>query len=163
MIPNNYKGALQQPLASGFNAASTAADVIRGIDLTGKIAIVTGGNTGIGLETVKTLAQAGATVIVPARDTAKAEQNLKNIANVEIAALDLMEPASIDSFAEKFLAFETETTGTPRDDPRRETSAFSIFFFEMEGVFQAMFLTVKPSPSQLQCNGLMTAGCFSAV
>ena len=100
----NYQGALQQPLGSGFDATSTSTDVIKGIDLTGKIIIVTGGNTGIGLETTKTLAAAGATVIVPARDTDKARLNLQGIAHVEIEAMDLMYPESVDAFAERFLA-----------------------------------------------------------
>lgn len=104
MGQNNYQGALQQPLGSGFNVTSTASDVIKGIDLTGKIAIVTGGNTGIGLETTKTLEAAGAIVIVPARDIEKAKKNLQGIANVELASLDLMNPASIDAFAQQFLA-----------------------------------------------------------
>ncbi|MGE7775968.1 SDR family NAD(P)-dependent oxidoreductase [Chitinophaga sp. NPDC101104] len=104
MKQNNYQGALQTPLHSGFHAASTTADVIEGIDLTGKIAIVTGGNTGIGLETTGTLAAAGATVIVPARDVEKAKRNLQGIPNVEIAAMDLMDHASIDKFADSFLA-----------------------------------------------------------
>jgi NAD(P)-dependent dehydrogenase (short-subunit alcohol dehydrogenase family) len=104
MEQNNYQGALQKPTGSGFNATSTTNDVIKGIDLTGKIAIVTGGNTGIGLETTKTLAAAGATVIVPARDTEKAKRNLTGIANVELEIMDLMNPTSIDIFAEKFLA-----------------------------------------------------------
>lgn len=104
MEQNNYQGALQAPLHSGFNAASTANDVIKGISLTGKIAIVTGGNTGIGLETTKTLAAAGATVIVPARDTEKARKNLEGIANVELETMDLMDPVSIDLFAHKFLS-----------------------------------------------------------
>ncbi|SFM88638.1 NADP-dependent 3-hydroxy acid dehydrogenase YdfG [Chitinophaga sp. YR627] len=104
MAQNNYSGALQQPLGSGFGATSTTSDVIKGIDLTGKIAIVTGGNTGIGLETVRTLSEAGATVIVPARDVEKAKKNLEGISNVEIEELDLMAPDAIDSFAEKFLA-----------------------------------------------------------
>ncbi|RFM30768.1 SDR family NAD(P)-dependent oxidoreductase [Chitinophaga silvisoli] len=104
MEQTNYNGALQHSIGSGFNATSTASDVIKGIDLTGKIAIVTGGNTGIGLETTKTLAAAGATVIVPARDIAKAKKNLASVANVEIEPMDLMDPASIDAFAEKFLA-----------------------------------------------------------
>lgn len=101
---NNYNGKLQQRLESGFNAKSTANEVIKGIDLTGMIAIVTGGNTGIGLETTKTLASAGATVIVPARDLVKAKKNLHGIDNVTIEAMDLADPKSIDAFAETFLA-----------------------------------------------------------
>lgn len=104
MEQNNYQGVLQQPIGSGFNARSTTADVIKGIDLTGTVAIITGGNTGIGLETTKTLAAAGATVIVPARDIAKAEQNLQGVANVELAYMDLMNPASVDAFASSFLS-----------------------------------------------------------
>lgn len=104
MEKNNYQGAQQQPIGSGFNAKSTANDVIQNIELTGKVAIVTGGNTGIGLETTKVLAAAGAKVIVPARDTEKAKKNLEGIANVEIAAMDLMSPTSIDVFAENFIA-----------------------------------------------------------
>ena len=104
MEKNNYAGALQKPIGSGFNATSTTNDVIKGIDLKGKIAIVTGGGTGIGLETVKTLSKAGATIIVPARDVEKAKENLEGIANVEIEELDLIDPDSIDSFTKKFLA-----------------------------------------------------------
>lgn len=104
MRQNNYQGALQKKVGSGFNAKSTASDVINGIDLTGKIAIVTGGNTGIGLETSKTLAAAGATVIIPSRDIEKAKRNLEGIAHIELAAMDLMDPGSIDAFANTFLA-----------------------------------------------------------
>lgn len=104
MEQNNYQGALQRPIGSGFNAKSTSTEVIEGIDLTGKIAIVTGGNTGIGLETTKTLAAAGATVIVPARDVEKARKNLHGISHVEIEQMDLMDSDSIDAFAQKFLA-----------------------------------------------------------
>src|SRR5262249_25577280 len=93
----------QKPVHSGFNLLSTASDIIKGIDLTGKIAIVTGGNTGIGLETVKVLAGAGARVIVPARDVEKANRNLAGIENTEVEAMDLADPKSIDAFAEKFL------------------------------------------------------------
>lgn len=104
MRQNNYQGALQQPIGSGFGATSTASEVIKGIDLTGKIAIVTGGNTGIGLETAKVLAGAGATVIIPARDIEKAKRNLEGISNIELEAMDLMDATSIDAFAERFLA-----------------------------------------------------------
>lgn len=108
MKQNNYEGAMQQPIGSGFNAKSTSTEVINGINLTGKIAIVTGGNAGIGLETTKTLAAAGATVVVPARDIEKAKKNLHGIANVEIEEMDLMDPQSIDRFARIFLG-----TGRP--------------------------------------------------
>lgn len=104
MTQNNNQGALQHPLGTGFNAQSTTSDVINGINLTGKIAIVTGGNAGIGVETTRTLAAAGATVIVPARDVEKAKKNLEGIKNVGIEAMDIMNPASIDAFAQKFLA-----------------------------------------------------------
>ncbi len=103
---NNYQGALQKPINSGFNAKSATEEVIKGISLEGKIAIVTGGNSGIGLETVKTLAKAGAKVIVPARDIEKAKRNLDGIPNVELEELDLANPNSIDTFAEKFLKSE---------------------------------------------------------
>lgn len=104
MGQTNDQGALQQPIGSKFRAQSTAAEVIAGIDLTGKIVIVTGGNTGIGLETVKVLSSAGATIIVPARDVDKAKTNLTGIQNVEIEPMDLMNPDSIDDFARRFIA-----------------------------------------------------------
>lgn len=104
MRQNNYDGALQNKLGSGFDSKSTTIDVIKGIDLTGKIAIVTGGNTGIGLETTKTLAAAGAVVIVAVRDVEKAKKNLNGIANIEIEPMDAMNPSSIDVFAKNFLS-----------------------------------------------------------
>ncbi len=106
MGQTNFNGALQKPIGSGFNAKSTSTEVINGINLTGKIAIVTGGSTGIGLETVKTLANAGATVIVPAREIEKAKKNLQGIENVEIEEMDLISHDAIDAFAKKFLASE---------------------------------------------------------
>lgn len=103
MIQNNYQGVLQQPLKSGFTATSTAAEVIGNTDLTGKLAVVTGGYAGIGLETTATLVKAGAEVWVPARDVAKAATGLKGLPGVKIAQMDLMNPASIDAFAAAFL------------------------------------------------------------
>ncbi|MCF3108792.1 SDR family NAD(P)-dependent oxidoreductase [Niabella sp. CC-SYL272] len=103
MEKNNYNGALQKPMGSGFSKTSTTREVIEGIDLTGKTAIVTGGNTCIGLETAKTLAAAGATVIIPARDIEKAKKNLGGIANIELESMDLADPLSIDAFAREFL------------------------------------------------------------
>lgn len=101
---DNYIETLQRPIGSGFGATSTASDVIKGIDLSGKVAIVTGGNAGIGLETTKVFAAAGAKVIVGARDVVKAEKNLHGLENVEVASLDLIDTRSIDTFADKFLA-----------------------------------------------------------
>lgn len=94
----------QQPIGSGFSAFSTTADVIAGIDLTGKHVIVTGGYAGLGRETARVLAAAGADVLVPVRDRAKAERNLAGIAGVRVAAMDLLDPASIARFAADFLA-----------------------------------------------------------
>jgi len=102
-IKDNYNGALQIPVNSGFNANSTTHDVIKGVDLSGKTIIATGGYAGIGLETVKAFASKGANVIVPARDINKAAHNLKGIPHVTVETMDLMDPASIDAFAEKFL------------------------------------------------------------
>lgn len=93
----------QRPIGSGFGAASTAANVIAGRDLGGKIAIVTGGGAGIGVETVRALRSAGAKVIVPARDPAKAAAALAGI-DAEIFAMDLAEPTTITAFADAFLA-----------------------------------------------------------
>jgi NAD(P)-dependent dehydrogenase (short-subunit alcohol dehydrogenase family) len=93
----------QSPLNSGFSAASTAQQVIAGIDLSGKTAIVTGGYSGIGTETTRTLVEAGARVIVPARDMTKARHALGSMA-VELVPMDLFDPASIDAFAKGFLA-----------------------------------------------------------
>ncbi|HCA06618.1 SDR family NAD(P)-dependent oxidoreductase [Chryseobacterium sp.] len=95
---------LQQPVHSGFNAASTAQEIIKGIDLNGKTVIITGGYAGIGLETTKVLVSAGATVIIPARDIEKAGKNLMGIDHIELEKMDLMDPDSIDAFSERFLA-----------------------------------------------------------
>lgn len=96
--------ARQTPLHSRFDSTSTAAQVIDGIDLHGKTAIVTGGHSGIGLETTRVLAQAGATVIIPARAPDKAREALRDIVRTEVSRIDLLDPASIDAFAQQFVA-----------------------------------------------------------
>ncbi len=95
---------LQHPILSGFNANTTASEIIKGADFIGKTVIITGGYAGIGLETTKVLASAGAQVIIPARDIEKAEKNLAGIQNIEFEKMDLMDPASIDDFSQRFLA-----------------------------------------------------------
>lgn len=94
----------QQPMNSGYGLRTEAREALGGRDLTGKVAIVTGGYSGLGLETTRALAGAGAIVIVPARTPEKAQKALAGIANVEQAALDLADPASIDAFAGGFLS-----------------------------------------------------------
>ncbi|XCY77111.1 oxidoreductase [Pseudomonas sp. CBR-F] len=94
----------QIPVASGFDVNTTALQALAGCDLHGQTVIVTGGYSGIGLETVRVLAGAGAQVVVPARDPEKAERNLAGIIGVENASLDLLDPDSIDRFAENFLS-----------------------------------------------------------
>jgi len=105
---NAYTMTPQTPISSGFGAQSTAREVLAGMDLTGKVAIVTGGHSGIGLETTRALSAAGATVIVAARSPEQARSAVAGIAGVEVDALDLIDPASIDAFARRFLA-----TGRP--------------------------------------------------
>ncbi|HVZ79784.1 MAG TPA: SDR family NAD(P)-dependent oxidoreductase [bacterium] len=92
----------QSPIHSGFGPASTAEEVIQGIDLTGQTAIVTGGYSGLGLETARVLRQAGAQVLVPARDVPRAQDALKGL-GIAVEPMDLMDPASIDAFADRFL------------------------------------------------------------
>lgn len=90
----------QTPINSPFHAKSTALEVVKGVDLSGKYAIVTGGYSGIGVETVKALAAAGAEILVPARDAAKAKDALKPIAGkISIATLDLSDLSSVRKFA----------------------------------------------------------------
>lgn len=93
----------QAPIGSGFGAATTAAEALAGIDLSGKLALVTGGYSGLGLETTRALAKAGAHIVVPARSIDKAQSALAGMGNVEIAALDLADPGSIEAFSADFL------------------------------------------------------------
>ncbi|MGW0732220.1 SDR family NAD(P)-dependent oxidoreductase [Streptomyces sp. NPDC002851] len=93
----------QRKIGTGFGAHSTADDVLAGIDLTGTNALVTGGYSGLGLETTRALARAGAHVIVPARRPATAEQALHDIPRAETYALDLADLESVRAFSERFL------------------------------------------------------------
>ncbi len=90
----------QTPINSPFGMRSTAAEVIAGIGLSSKVALVTGGYSGLGLETVRALAGAGAKVFVAARRPEVAAKDLEGVAgDVTILKLDLSDPASIDAFA----------------------------------------------------------------
>jgi NAD(P)-dependent dehydrogenase (short-subunit alcohol dehydrogenase family) len=92
----------QHKIGSGFGFSSTADDVLAGIDLSGRLAIVTGGYSGIGIETTRALARAGAHVVVPARRVEPAREALGDIAEVD--QLDLGDLDSVHGFADRFLA-----------------------------------------------------------
>ena len=94
----------QQPIGSGFGAHTTADEVLAGVDLTGRTALVTGGYSGIGIETTRALAGAGAHVVVPARRAGAAREQLSGIDRTEVAELDLGDLDSVAAFAEGFLA-----------------------------------------------------------
>jgi NAD(P)-dependent dehydrogenase (short-subunit alcohol dehydrogenase family) len=95
----------QVPVKSGFGPKSIGAEVIADCKLAGKVAIVTGGYSGIGLETVRALADKGVRVIVPVRDRAKAGPALAGIRGlIEMADMDLGDIASVRGFANDMVA-----------------------------------------------------------
>ena len=95
----------QVPVGSGFHAKSTASEVLSGIDLTGKNIVLTGGYSGIGIEAVRALAAAGASVTVPARRPDVAAEALGNISgDISVAPMDLGEIASVNAFASDYVA-----------------------------------------------------------
>ena len=91
-------------IKTGFGDETTAAEVVEGVDLTGKRAIVTGGASGIGIETARALAAAGAAVTLAVRNTAKGEEVAEDIRSstendaVAVFNLELVDPASIEAF-----------------------------------------------------------------
>ena len=97
-------GNQQAPLNSGFGNRTMAADILKGVNLEGRNVIVTGGYSGIGIEAVKALANAGASVVVPARRPDKAREELTGIPNVEVAELDLADLKSVAKFAADYVA-----------------------------------------------------------
>jgi NAD(P)-dependent dehydrogenase (short-subunit alcohol dehydrogenase family) len=94
----------QHKIGSGFGADSTADEVLAGLDLGGRLAIVTGGYSGIGLETTRALTKAGAQVVVPARRVEAGREALAGLHGVEVDELDLGDLESVRGFAERFLA-----------------------------------------------------------
>ncbi|MGA8803477.1 MAG: SDR family NAD(P)-dependent oxidoreductase, partial [Solirubrobacterales bacterium] len=87
-----------------FGYETTAAEVVETVDLTGKRAIVTGGASGIGVETARALAGVGATVTLAVRRTGDGEEVARDIRSstgndeVEVAHLELVDLASIEAF-----------------------------------------------------------------
>ena len=94
---------LQKPIISGFDSKSGADKIVKEKDLSGKIAIVTGGYSGIGLETTRALVAIGAKVIIAAKRTEVAVQNLEGIVSKEnIVEMDLGNLNSVRKFTEDF-------------------------------------------------------------
>jgi NAD(P)-dependent dehydrogenase (short-subunit alcohol dehydrogenase family) len=92
-------------ITTGFGFDTTALDVVEGLDLTGRRAVVTGGASGIGVETVRALATAGAEVTIAARDIDAGERVATALAkstgnkHISTAHLDLASQASVKAFA----------------------------------------------------------------
>ncbi|MFS8197195.1 SDR family NAD(P)-dependent oxidoreductase [Streptomyces sp. CWNU-52B] len=94
----------QTPLNTPFTASSTAADVLDGLDLTGREVIVTGGHGRLGREVTRALSAAGAGVTVAARDPERAASVVDGLPGVRVERLDLTDPGSVESFARRWLA-----------------------------------------------------------
>lgn len=92
-----------------FGHDTTTDQVLQGIDLTGKRAIVTGASAGLGEETARALASRGAAVTLAVRDTAKGEaaaariRNAVKTAKVDVGAVELSIPDSVRAFAASWL------------------------------------------------------------
>jgi NAD(P)-dependent dehydrogenase (short-subunit alcohol dehydrogenase family) len=101
---------MTERITSRFGHGSTAMEVVQGIDLDGARAIVTGGASGIGIETARALAAAGAEVTLAVRNLEKGEAVARALrsgvapAGVRVEALDLSDFASVRRFTQGFLA-----------------------------------------------------------
>ena len=94
---------IQKPLDSGFNSKTYADEITKDIDLTGKIAIVTGGYSGIGIETTRALINSGAEVIIPAKRSEVAIKNLEGIVSKEnVIEMDLSDLNSVKNFTDGY-------------------------------------------------------------
>jgi NAD(P)-dependent dehydrogenase (short-subunit alcohol dehydrogenase family) len=96
--------SVSTPVRTPFTAESTAAEVVEGIDLSGRRMIVTGGSSGIGIETARALAGAGAQVTLAVRDVRAGQRVAFDIMattdseEVLVGPLDLTDPASVAAF-----------------------------------------------------------------
>jgi NAD(P)-dependent dehydrogenase (short-subunit alcohol dehydrogenase family) len=95
---------------ASFGARSSALEVIAGHDLRGRDVIVTGGASGIGLETVRALATAGARAVIATRNREKAEAAAAALREatgnpaIEVGLLDLASLSSVRDFVQEYLA-----------------------------------------------------------
>jgi NAD(P)-dependent dehydrogenase (short-subunit alcohol dehydrogenase family) len=106
-IPDNPEVSMSARITSAFNRTSTARDVVAGRDLNGETVIVTGGASGIGVETARALAEGGADVVIAARKPDLAQTVIADIdttapGRTSFEMLDLSDLASVRQFAERW-------------------------------------------------------------
>jgi NAD(P)-dependent dehydrogenase (short-subunit alcohol dehydrogenase family) len=124
-------------LTTPFGFESTAEEVIAGVDLTGRTAIVTGASSGIGVETARALAAAGASVTLAVRNPSSGDRVAAGIrertgnSSVTVGAVDLSDPASVAAFV--------QTWSGPLD-----------ILVNNAGVMAVPELTMSPSGQELQ-------------
>ncbi|MFK7916883.1 MAG: SDR family NAD(P)-dependent oxidoreductase [Ilumatobacter sp.] len=96
----------QAPIDSGFGMRSEPADILNGVDLSGTRIVITGGYSGLGLETTRALAGAGASIVAPARrpDHAREVFASEGIDGIVVGELDLADLGSVEAFAKTQLA-----------------------------------------------------------
>ncbi|KQS41799.1 SDR family NAD(P)-dependent oxidoreductase [Pedobacter sp. Leaf194] len=94
---------LQTPLNNSFGHFTEPLEIVKDLDLKGKIIVMTGAHTGTGKEAAKAFISKGATVVALTNDVDWAEKNLKGLPRVEIEYLDLQKAETIDAFTRKFL------------------------------------------------------------
>jgi NAD(P)-dependent dehydrogenase (short-subunit alcohol dehydrogenase family) len=100
---------MQETVQSRFNAHSTADEVVAGVDLSGKLAIITGGAAGIGKETARVLATSGADVLIAGRNRKVLDSAVRELGpfargTVMASEIDLLSLKSVSDFADRIVA-----------------------------------------------------------
>jgi NAD(P)-dependent dehydrogenase (short-subunit alcohol dehydrogenase family) len=128
---------MSTPVTTPYGATSTAAEVVDGVDLSGKRAVVTGGASGIGVETARALASAGAEVTLAVRNAEAGARTAAEItastgnARVAVAPLDLGDQASIAAFASDWtgpLHILVDNAGVMATPPMRTPEGWELQF-----------------------------------
>lgn len=129
--------SIKRPGPSGFGFASTATEVTQGLDLTGKHYLITGCNSGLGLETMRVLALRGATIIATARsvETATKAMNQVGAAGTPVAC-DLAEPSSV-----RACVATLEGLNTPIDGLIANAGIMALPNLEIIHGYEAQFFT----------------------
>src|SRR4051794_24358114 len=124
-------------ITTPFGAESTAAEVVVGIDLGGRRVVVTGASSGIGVETARSLARAGAEVTLAVRNTEAGDKTAEDIArstgngNLHVGVLDLADRSSVADFAGRWtgpLHLLINNAGVIVSDLRRTPEGWELQF-----------------------------------